>query len=64
MNDTTTLTNTCTSCAYWDSNNSSEGNCRRNSPQTVIFEVSSEKKISTVFPITTATDWCGDFKNK
>ncbi|MFD2158049.1 hypothetical protein ACFSW8_03965 [Rubritalea tangerina] len=64
MSDTATKTKTCAACAYWDSSNGSEGNCRRSSPQTVVFEVSSEKKLTTVFPVTASSDWCGEYKEK
>ncbi|MGJ8671419.1 hypothetical protein [Rubritalea sp.] len=64
MNETATKTRTCAACAYWDSADNSNGNCRRSSPQSVVFEVSSEKTIKTVFPVTSASDWCGEFKSK
>lgn len=64
MSATKTDNKTCTSCAYWDSSNGTEGSCRRSSPQTVVFEISSEKKITTVFPVTNSNDWCGEHKEK
>lgn len=51
----------CASCRHWDqTTNTNEGSCRRNAPQTVVFQVSSEQTIKTVFPSTKATDWCGE----
>lgn len=64
MSSTITDSKTCAGCAYWDSKNNQEGSCRRSSPQTVVFELGDGKKITTVFPVTNANDWCGEHKDK
>jgi len=37
------------------------GECRRHAPQTIAFEVDDEVKFESMFPVTAAEDWCGDF---
>ncbi len=59
-----TQTGTCVKCAYWNSQASDSGECRRQPPQAISFKVDSETKFETRFPQTTGSDWCGEFKAK
>lgn len=49
---------TCASCAFWevDSDNAGVGECRIRAPQPRELEEGD----SHVFPVTGATDWCGE----
>jgi hypothetical protein len=62
--ETNTKIKACANCAFWDASNESEGSCRRSAPQTVVFEISSKQSVKTVFPVTSADDWCGEFQAK
>lgn len=59
---TQTSTKTCSSCKYWDAQSSDSGACRRKAPQTVVFEISNEQTLKTVFPVTAGSDWCGEYE--
>jgi hypothetical protein len=52
----------CEACAFWNPMEDSHGECRRHAPQTVAFEVDDEVKFESMFPVTAADDWCGDFE--
>jgi len=58
----TTKTDTCATCTYWNAKASDTGDCRRQPPQAISFEVDSETKFETRFPETAGSDWCGEFK--
>jgi len=51
----------CSACVHWKSNSSSEGECRRHAPQTVVFKVDGDAEYRSKFPVTAGSDWCGDF---
>jgi len=51
----------CGKCRYWEIKESATGECHRYSPQTVAFSVDDETHFTTVFPETTAEEWCGEF---
>ncbi|MEM9080015.1 MAG: hypothetical protein AAGC74_04915 [Verrucomicrobiota bacterium] len=59
---TEVATKTCQACAYWNSSNSNEGECRRRAPQTIAFEVNDHVSVESRFPTTSSNDWCGDFE--
>jgi hypothetical protein len=59
--ETITKTETCSKCAYWNSQEASEGECRRQPPQAIIFKVNDTVTYETRFPTTKAEDWCGEF---
>jgi hypothetical protein len=61
MNTKTTTIRACGSCTYWNELGDTRGECRRHAPQTVAFEVDEEVKFESMFPMTAAEDWCGDF---
>jgi hypothetical protein len=61
---TTTATTTakaCASCAHYQATTATAGECRRNAPQTVVFQVDQTTKFESRFPSTHATAWCGEF---
>jgi hypothetical protein len=58
---TTTITRACAACVHWNQMEAEHGECRRHAPQTVAFEVDDEVKFESMFPVTAAEDWCGDF---
>ncbi len=60
--ETATTNNTCAKCKYWDNSAADNGECRRNSPQAVVFKVDAEVEYVSVFPKTKENDWCGDFQ--
>ena len=51
----------CSACVYWKTNSATEGECRRHAPQTLIFKVDGDVEYRSKFPITEASDWCGDY---
>lgn len=61
MNATHLQIRVCQNCAFWNSLDNSQGECRRHAPQTIAFEVDEEVKFESMFPITAGDDWCGDF---
>lgn len=61
---TQTTSRACATCAFWDSENSNEGTCRRNAPQAVVFEVEDGTAFHTLFPETLASDWCGEYEKR
>lgn len=60
--NTLTINRACEACAYWNSMEEGAGECRRHAPQTITFEVDDEVKFESMFPVTAADDWCGDFE--
>ncbi|MEM9399420.1 MAG: hypothetical protein AAF984_04365 [Verrucomicrobiota bacterium] len=60
---TKTAINTCSTCKHWSAKDVT-GECRRHAPQTIVFDVDSETKIESRFPVTSSDDWCGDFQAK
>ena len=58
---TQTITRACAACVHWNKMEDDHGECRRHAPQTVAFEVDDEVKFESMFPVTAAEDWCGDF---
>ena len=61
---TTTTTKACVSCVHWKSENQNEGECRRNAPQLISFEIDNDTKVESRFPTTSDKDWCGEFEAK
>ncbi|MDR0532637.1 MAG: hypothetical protein LBH01_01650 [Verrucomicrobiales bacterium] len=62
---TQTITKKCEACTYWKPNAAhTDGECRRHAPQTIVFNVTSDAKFESRFPVTKAGDWCGDFSAK
>lgn len=55
---------TCESCAYWNSTAAAEGECRRQPPQAISFRVDEQTRFETRFPVTQASDWCGEYSAK
>lgn len=53
---------TCASCKSWDSKGADQGECRRHAPQLIVFEIDDTTKIESRFPVTSASDWCGDYQ--
>ncbi len=69
MNTTTTpkisIAAQCESCTYWQQKaDASAGECRRHAPQTIAFTVDESVKFESRFPLTKASDWCGDYAAK
>lgn len=58
---TKTTVKACEACAHYKPTTATKGECRRHSPQTVVFTVDDKVKFESRFPATKATDWCGDF---
>jgi hypothetical protein len=53
----------CSACKHWSNESSaSQGECRRHAPQTLVFTIDAETKFESRFPITQASDWCGEFE--
>ncbi len=61
MKTTQTTTRACEACAFWNKTGDN-GECRRHAPQMIAFEVDDEVKFESKFPVTEASDWCGDFE--
>lgn len=61
---TATKTDTCAKCAHWNPTESSMGECRRQPPQAISFKVDNDVKFETRFPVTSESDWCGEFSAK
>ena len=61
--DTATTTKACSACTHWNATDGATGECRRHAPQMVVFEVDDEVKFESKFPVTTSSDWCGDFES-
>ncbi|MES2995575.1 MAG: hypothetical protein V4733_02070 [Verrucomicrobiota bacterium] len=59
--NTIVKTKACGQCVHWNDLEDDMGECRRHAPQTVAFEVDEEVKFESMFPVTAADDWCGDF---
>ncbi len=51
----------CGTCVYYNSTTATKGECRRHSPQTVVFNVDDKTKFESCFPGTKASDWCGEY---
>lgn len=62
--ETTTTNKTCAKCKFWDRAENNQGSCRRHAPQTVVFELSLDKTMKTVFPVTNESDWCGEYEQR
>lgn len=52
----------CGACAFWKKTGENAGECRVQPPQAIAFKVDEETRVETRFPVTEATDWCGEFK--
>jgi len=61
---TTTTTKACASCTHWKTQASGQGECRRNAPQLITFEIDDDVKVESRFPTTAEDDWCGEFETK
>lgn len=61
MEMTKTVTKSCAACAHWNRVEGSEGECRVRAPQTIVFKVDEETQFETIFPVTSESDWCGEF---
>jgi hypothetical protein len=61
---TQVATKACSACTYWKTTAANEGECRRHAPQTLIFKVDGDVEYRSKFPITSGSDWCGDFYAK
>jgi hypothetical protein len=59
---THSATEVCSACKHWNNKSADEGECRRYSPQALVFVVDDETKYETRFPVTQAIDWCGEFE--
>jgi hypothetical protein len=61
---------TCSTCRYWDPEGkvSEDIACRRYPPTTTQQERQTDKGkvklIITIWPLTTSTDWCGEWMEK
>lgn len=53
---------TCQACAYWKKTSDAQGECRVQPPQAIAFQVDEETRVETRFPVTEASDWCGEFE--
>ena len=64
MSNTATrpATAVCSSCKHWNSQSDNKGECRRYAPQALAFVVDSETKFESRFPVTAASEWCGEFE--
>ncbi len=57
-----TKTKACESCVFWDPKDDGKmGFCRRNAPQSIVFQVDGETRFETRFPETAAKEWCGEY---
>lgn len=53
----------CAACKHWSHEaNAEQGECRRHAPQTLVFTIDAETKFESRFPVTNASDWCGEFE--
>jgi hypothetical protein len=53
----------CSACKHWSNQSSADkGECRRYAPQTLVFTIDNETKFESRFPVTKASDWCGEFE--
>ncbi|NJM37945.1 MAG: hypothetical protein HC845_08885 [Akkermansiaceae bacterium] len=62
-NTTKSKVHACSACQHWSNEASSEkGECRRHAPQAFVFTIDSKTKFESRFPVTNASDWCGEFQ--
>lgn len=55
----------CKTCAYWTVQTQSVyGQCHRYPPRPDVVEAESETVQRDVRPLTTANEWCGEWKGK
>ncbi len=64
----------CQSCRFWQSDAGEMGDCRRHAPRPALEkslpalppEVEAEEEFSqeAVWPVTFASDWCGEFRER
>lgn len=53
----------CSACKHWSHEaRATQGECRRHAPQTLVFTIDDKTKFESRFPVTQATDWCGEFE--
>lgn len=51
----------CASCRFFQQNDHDDaGYCRRHPPTPIV----DEGELACVYPITVATDWCGEFARR
>ncbi len=65
MNTTTqhSTTAVCSACKHWNNTqDTGKGECRRHAPQSLVFTVDSKTSFESRFPVTSGSDWCGDFE--
>ena len=60
--DTSVTNKTCVECAFWNKTDGDQGECRVRPPQAMVFQVDAQTKFETRFPVTSAQDWCGEFR--
>ena len=60
--------NTCNDCAFWDSGHDPEaGVCRKKAPVASALDINMKVIGVTspaIWPLTSPSDWCGDFDEK
>lgn len=61
---TTTVSKTCATCANWAAKDGNDGECRVRAPQLIAFRVDNDTEFVTRFPLTAASDWCGEWTEK
>jgi hypothetical protein len=63
----------CQGCRFWQSENGEMGDCRRHAPRPImdaqlpraeVPEGGEEAAGEAFWPITFASDWCGEFKER
>ena len=64
MEATKVTEKSCAACANWNALEGDDGECRVRAPQTIVFKIDDETQFDTVFPVTSSSDWCGEFKKK
>jgi hypothetical protein len=61
---TVTATKSCAQCQHWNPEAGGKGECRAHAPQTIVFKIDDKTQFETVFPVTSESDWCGEFAQK
>lgn len=53
----------CSTCKHWNkTEDAGKGECRRHAPQSLVFTIDRKTRFESRFPVTAASDWCGDFE--
>ncbi len=61
---TSATTKACAACTHFLATSATAGECRRQAPQTIAFQVDKETRFESRFPVTKTNDWCGEYSGR